>query len=87
MFVTTVNFQWPTEMTPIYSTHRGDLTTTVRGTVKRYDGEYPCYDHGFQHWVTDANADFHNQGLSHGDKTINHGWNGFKPQAPETTVE
>ena len=83
MFVTTYNFQWPTEMTPIYSTHRGQGADTGEKVV-RFGATYNCNEHGFQHWVGNANAEFHTKGLSHGENTINHGWTGFLKIQPPT---
>lgn len=75
MFVTTVDYKWPTERTSIYYSHQGDKST--EGTdITLYGSKYTIYKYSFHHWVQTSDDGFHSQPPT--GSVINHGWKGYK---------
>lgn len=74
MFATTPNYKWPTERTPIYSTHFGDKD---KGEIKTFtiNGKsYVAYKNSFHDWVLNNNDEFHK--LKPTSNVITHNWKG-----------
>lgn len=89
MFVTTHKFEWPTERTPIYQTHRGDTSGTQVGTETPSNStgttqKYPYYTNSFHAWVNDAttHAGFHSQPATEQGKVVHHKWTGYAITTP-----
>lgn len=61
MFVTTDNYKWPTERTPIYTTHIGDTSMEPLRTITIGGKEYKIYPNSFHNWVQDNAEGFHSQ--------------------------
>lgn len=89
MFVTTHKFEWPTERTPIYQTHRGDINGTHIGddTPSNSAGttqKYSYYTNSFHAWVNNAadHAGFHSQPATEQGKVVHHNWSGYAITTP-----
>lgn len=74
MFVTTKDYKWPTERTPIYTTHIGDTSKSPLRTITIGDKEYKVYPNSFHDWVQNNNEAFHKQNPT--GSVIAHGWTG-----------
>lgn len=61
MFVTTNNYKWPTERTPIYESHMGDTNQEAKTTVTFGGKEYKVYPNSFHDWVQNNSEGFHAQ--------------------------
>ncbi len=61
MFVTTNNYKWPTERTPIYESHMGDTNQEARTSVTFGGREYIVYPNSFHDWVQKNSDGFHTQ--------------------------
>ena len=75
MFVTTAKFTWPTEMTPIYSTHtgdsnKGDYNKEIEHQGKKYTGHH----NSFLHWLENEEAakGFHDEDAQ--GSVVRHNW-------------
>lgn len=75
MFVTTVDYKWPTERTSIYYSHQGDKSKKFKD-ITLYGSTYTVYENSFHHWVQTNCDEFHKQKPT--GSVINHGWKGYK---------
>ncbi len=84
MFVTTSNYEWPTEKTPIYFTHRGDTNQPALGEEKTPTNTsitgYFYHPNSFHAWALDGttHSGFHSQKATEQDHVVKHGWKGYQ---------
>ena len=75
MFATTIDYKWPSERTPIYSTHIGDTKQTKLKDITINGNTYAVYPNSFHDWVMKGGSGFHSQKPT--GAVINHNWTGF----------
>lgn len=84
MFVTTSNYEWPTEKTPIYFTHRGDTNQPALGEEKTPTNTsitgYFYHPNSFHAWALNGttHSGFHSQKATEQDHVVKHGWKGYQ---------